>query len=334
MKLDDNSSHPLVAGPPAPEVVQAAVTEATLQYLSGCRSRIEPFSRKHFSFRGAARLNRRALGLDMLKTPLNVAWAVPYLASRGGSALSRKLGMQRVATCLDATPPGFRTAVERELEWLIYSELLELPYEQGERRCERDALFEQILAHPRINAHFLALLVTLDELADQPTFRAKLENHLRAYTASRTAAAELSGALLNLAAGAAIFHKLTPGALAMGSTTAAAIAQQTAVANFALGPTLGSLYYGFFPAAASTSLLVTTTGGLILALAVLTAGAGVITDPVQQALGLHERKLQRLVDALEAEITGKDKGLKIRDAYVARVFDLWDMLQTATRAVL
>jgi hypothetical protein len=334
MKHDDNGSLSTLPQPPTTDAVQAAVAEATLQYLNGCRNRIKPFARQHFSFRGAARLNRRALGLDMIKTSLNVAWSVPYLASRGGAALSKKLGMRRVAAFLDATPPGFRTAVERELEWLIYSELLELPYQQGERRCERDALFEQILAHPRINARLLSLLMSLDERAGQPGFRVKLENHLRGYTASRTAATELSGALLNLAAGAAMFHKLTPGALAMGSTTAAAIAQQTAVANFALGPTLGSLYYGFFPATAGTGLLVTTTGGLILALAVLTAGAGVITDPVQQALGLHERKLHRLVDALEAEITGKDKGLKIRDAYVARVFDLWDLLQTSTRAVL
>jgi hypothetical protein len=81
-------------------------------------------------------------------------------------------------------------------------------------------------------------------------------------------------------------------------------------------------------------LLVTTTGGLILALSVLTASAGVIADPVQQALGLHERKLHRFVDVLEGEITGKDTGLKIRDTYVARVFDLWDLLQTSTRAVL
>ncbi len=76
MKHDDNGSRSILPQPPTPEVVQAAVAEATLQYLNGCRSRIKLFSRKHFSFRGAARLNRRALGLDMVKTPLNVARAV------------------------------------------------------------------------------------------------------------------------------------------------------------------------------------------------------------------------------------------------------------------
>jgi hypothetical protein len=177
------------------------------------------------------------------------------------------------------------------------------------------------------------LLVQLDRLAHHGNLREKLEMHLRTYTASRTAAAELSGALLNLAAGAAAFQQLTPGALAMGTTTAGAIAQYLAVSKFALGPALGSLYYGVFPATASMGLLVTTTGGLMLALGVLAACAGVIIDPVQQALGMHERKLNKLVAALELELAGQRGSVRIRDMYVARVFDLWDLLQTASRVV-
>jgi hypothetical protein len=316
------------------DTVHAAVRESSARYIATRRERIKPFTKKHFSFRGSARLNRRALGMDLLRTPANAVWAIPYLLSRSGAAVVRQLGFRRTANCFGKVPPGFKTDVEREVEWLLYSEFLEIPFEQGERRCTRDALFEEILNHPAIVGLLLPELVRLDELLQRQRLKEKLEEHLRTYTASRTAAADLSGSLLSLAAGAAAFSKLTPGSVAMGSTAAAALAQQLAVANFALGPTLGSLYYGVFPATVSAGLLAATTGGLMLAVGVLAALAGIVTDPVQQALGLHERKLAKLVDALEAALQGEAGGeLKLHDAYVARVFDLWDLLQAATRVL-
>ncbi|MFO1370881.1 MAG: DUF6635 family protein [Candidatus Competibacteraceae bacterium] len=313
--------------------IHAAVTEATRQYLANRRTRITPFTRKHFSLKGALRINRRALGRDLLRTPANVLWAIPQLLARGGATLSRKLKLETLAGQLDRLPPGFKTDVEREVEWLIYSELLELPFVQGERRCVRDALLEQILAHPMISQLLIPELLCLDELAHRQNFRQRLENYLTTYTSNRTAAADLSSSLLSLAAGVATFKQLTPGAVAIGSVAAAALANQLAIANFVLGPTLGSLYYSLFPASASAGLLAATTGGIMLALGVLSACAGVITDPLQQALGLHERRLLKLLDVLEQELTGQGQGYQLHDVYVARIFDLWDLLQTATRTL-
>ncbi|KAB2926904.1 MAG: hypothetical protein F9K25_15245 [Candidatus Contendobacter sp.] len=313
--------------------IHAAVTEATRQYLAERRLRVDDFARRHYSFRGALRVNRRALGLDLARTPVNVLWAIPHLLARGGAKLGRTLRLETLARCLDRLPPGFKTDVEREIEWLIYSELLELPFEQARRRCTRDALLETILAHPAISQLLLPELLRLDELAHRQDFRRRLEDYLLTYTSNRAVAADLSGSLLSLAAGVAAFKQFTPGAMAIGSAAATAIANQLAIANFMLGPTLGSLYYGFFPATASAGLLVATTGGLLLALGVLSAGAGVIADPLQQALGLHQRKLMKLLDALEQELTGQGSSYRLHDAYVARIFDLWDLLQAATRAL-
>ena len=314
--------------------IHAAVIEATRRYLADRRARVGPFTRKHFSFRGALRINRRALGKDLLRTPANVMWAVPQLLARGGAILSRKLRLNSVARRLERLPAGFKTDVEREIEWLIYSELLELPFARDGRRCSRDALLEEVLAHPTISELLIPELLRLDELAQRQNFRQRLEDYLITYTSSRTAAADLSGSLLSLAAGVAAFKQFTPGAMAVGSVTATAIANQLAIANFLLGPSLGSLYYGVFPATASAGLLVATTGGLLLALGVLSAGAGVITDPLQQAFGLQERKLLKLLDALEAELTEQGNGYRLHDAYAARIFDLWDLLQTTTRALV
>ena len=313
--------------------IHAAVTEATRQYLAERRARVDAFTRRHYSWRGALRVNRRALGLDLARTPVNVLWAIPHLLARGGAKLGRALRWEAFARCLDRLPPGFKTDVEREIEWLIYSELLELPFDQGERCCTQDALLETILAHPTISELLIPELLRLNELAHHQDFRRRLEDYLLTYTSNRAAAADLSGSLLSLAAGVAAFKQFTPGAMAIGSVAAAAIANHLAIANFILGPTLGSLYYGFFPATASAGLLVATTGGLMLALGVLSASAGVIADPLQQALGLHQRKLMKLLDALEQALTSQGGDYHLHDAYVARVFDLWDLLQLTTRAL-
>ena len=313
--------------------IHAAVTEATRCYLADRRARVGPFTRKHFSVRGALRINRHALGKDLLRTPANVLWIIPHLLAQGGAMLGRKLRLNEVAQRLERLPAGFKTDVERGVEWLIYSGLLELPFEQDGRRCSRDALLEEILAHPTISELLIPELIRLDQLSHRENFRQRLENYLTTYTNSRTAAADLSGSLLSLAAGVAAFKQFTPGAIAIGSVTATAIANHLAIGNFLLGSTLGSLYYGIFPATASAGLLIATTGGLLLALGVLGAGAGVITDPLQQALGLHTRKLLKLLDALEGELTGQGRHYRLHDAYVARIFDLWDLLQTATRTL-
>jgi hypothetical protein len=313
--------------------IHAAVSEATRCYLVERHTRVAPFTRRHFSFKGAWRINRRALGKDLLRTPANVLWAVPQLLAQGGAVLGRKLGFEPLARQFERLPPGFKTDVEREVEWLIYSELLELPFVQNDRRCTKDALLEEILAHPAIHQLLIPELQRLDQLAHQQNFRQRLEEYLTTYTTSRTAAADLSGSLLSLAAGVAAFKQFTPGALAIGGAAATAIANQLAIANFVLGSTLGSLYYGLFPAVASTGLLAVTTGGLIAALGVLSALAGVITDPLQQLIGLHERKLLKLLDALEQELTGQGNNYRLHDAYAARIFDLWDLLQTTTRTL-
>jgi hypothetical protein len=313
--------------------IRPAVTEATRVYLAERRERVPDFTRKHFSLGGAWRINRLALGRDLLRTPANGLWMAPYLLARGAAAVGHRLRLHGLATRLQALPAGFKTDVEREVEWLIYSELLELPFEQGNRRCDRDALLEAILAHPAISALLIPQLLELDQLAHQENFRQRLTDYLGAYTGSRKAAAELSGSLIGLAAGVAAFKQFTPGAMAMGSATAAAIANHLAVSNFVLGPTLGSLYFGVFPATASAGLLAATTSGLLLAVGALSACVGVVTDPIQQALGLHRRKLLKLIDALERELTGQDGRYRLHDAYVARVFDLWDLLQAAARTV-
>jgi hypothetical protein len=122
--------------------------------------------------------------------------------------------------------------------------------------------------------------------------------------------------------------------MSAGGGLAAALAQHAAISNFALGSTLGGLYYSVFPASASMGLVVASTGTVMAALAILTSFSGIITDPIQYKLGLHQKELNKLIDSLQKELKGVgDSKLKLRDMYVARIFDLLDLMKEAARTL-
>jgi len=311
---------------------ELAVERAIGAYIESRKEKVPHFLRKHFSFKGAVRLNRKAFGSDLYKVPLNVAWTIPYITLRASSSLMKRMGLEKFPSHVERLPVGFETKVQKEINWLIFTELLEIPYVQGKRRSEKDALIEEILNQPEISSLFIGELSTIYSKSKDPRFRPALQKNLMEYSRTRTAATELAGNIISLSAGASVFGKMTPGAWTVGGGLAATIAQQTAISNFILGPTVGSLYYAAFPASASLGLVIASTGAVMAALATLTSFSGIITDPIQYKLGLHQRRLNKLIDCLDRELRGLgDSKLKIRDQYVARVFDLADLFKKAAR---
>jgi hypothetical protein len=66
--------------------------------------------------------------------------------------------------------------------------------------------------------------------------------------------------------------------------------------------------------------------------AMLAAFSGVVTDPLQRRLGLHRRRLERLLRILEADLSGGPGRNRImRDHYVARLVDIFDLIALAIR---
>ena len=148
---------------------------------------------------------------------------------------------------------------------------------------------------------------------------------MQGYLGSRAAAADITASLFAAGAGFVASQKFTPGAAALSGVLAGSIAHSTAVAGFWAGPWLGGLYYGLVSVNASPLLYAGVFAGMLAPLAILTAFAGVVADPVQRALGLHERRLNKLLDGFEANlIEGSDAGFAARDHYVARLMDLID----------
>lgn len=314
---------------PDAAVVRRAVEEGLRRYFDSRRERVDDFVARHFSLRGAAAIHRHAFGFDVLRAPVNLALAGPQVGLKLGGKAAKRAGRKRLARMLEQRDILLTTDVGREIEWLLRTDLFELPYQDGKRISTRDALAETILADPAIA---FPLAAALRQQAKDPAFRARLEEAMRQYLGSRAAAADITTSLAVLGTGAVTVKQLTPGVVSLAAPLAALLAQQSAIAAFPLGSGLGALWYGLFPAAPSALLVGGLTGGLLAAATVVAAFAGVIADPVQKRLGLHRRRLLRMIDRLEKQaFDPAAPAFAVHDHYVARLLDLFDLLGSAYR---
>ncbi len=314
------------------QLARAVVDDAARRYFASRRDRVKPFVDRHFSLTGAAAIHRKALGWDLARAPANLMLAVPHLAVRLAASWTRSLGPPRAAEFLKARKLLFETDVAREVEWLIMTEFLELPFGQGSRRSDKDALADMILSDPRLAETFDEALTEIGRRAGDGDFRRRLEDALATYGGTRAASADMATSLLSLATGAMALKQATPGMVSLGPALAAVIAHNAAVASFPLGAWAGGVWYGMFPVAATPALVASVTGGLLVVAAMAGAFAGLITDPLQRRLGLHRRRLIRLVAALEEGFFNDGgNGFVARDQYVARLLDLADLIGSAWR---
>jgi hypothetical protein len=309
-------------------LVRAVVRDAAQRYAALRRARVDDFVDRHFSLLGALELNRHALGWDLVRAPTNVALAGPELARRALAHGARAAHLPKFADELARRRLVLDTDVGREIEWRLFAELLELPYQPSQARLlSRDAFAEEILNDPRIEALRAAGAPGAEAVAQR-----RIDDAIKAYGATRVAAADLSNSIVSAGLGIALFHKVTPGALSLGPVAAHALVQHAAISAFPLGAGLGTIWHGLFPSATPLAASVGVTGGIALALAAFSAFSGVVTDPIQRRLGLHRRRLLRLIDAIEAALKGDDARFHAHDQYVARVFDLVDALATVRAA--
>lgn len=313
---------------------ERAFREAAKRYIADRRAAVRPFVNEHFGIRGSVRLHRAAVGRDIVRAPVNLALALPNIAAKLGGAGVRRWRKGSVPNWLDGRDLFVRTDVDREIEWLVHTELLQLPFRQGDRVSDRDALAEAIVAHPDVVEAVNAAVEIIDSPTRDPEIAARLTDNLRRYTGSRAAAADMVAALSSMGVGGLVFHQLTPSALSLGPALAAVVAHHAAVVGFPLGASLGGVWYSMFPVVPSTTLVVGLTGGLLAGVAAAAAFAGIVADPVQRALGIHERRLMKLIDALEADLLGTRQGrFTVRAHYLARLVDFFECVRAAYRTL-
>ena len=315
-------------------LVEQIVRDGVRCYFNARRQRIKAFVDANYSLRGSLRLHRAAVGWDIARAPLNLTMAAPQVGLLVAAQAARKLGARRLAAQIGSKRLTVETAVGQELAWRLHTNLLELPFSSGDRVATKDALAETILADARVVNALLPALEILGKTGGDPELRRRLEAAMAEYARTRAAATEITTALLSLSVGALALDKLTPGAATLGPTLAAAIVQRAAVMSFPMGGALGSVWYTLFPVAPSAILVAGLTGGLLAASTVASAFAGVVADPVQRQLGLHQLRLRRMLDALERQMQDPDApGFVVHDHYVARLLDLFDVAGALVRAV-
>lgn len=158
----------------------------------------------------------------------------------------------------------------------------------------------------------------LEGVALDPVSRRLIDD----YTGVRSAVAEITTSLIVLMAGLALFGAATPGVTSLAPKVSGFVAHSSAVANFPFGAALGGVWYGVFPVSLPVSLVVATGVVLAMAASLVTTFAGVLADPVQAHLGVHQRRLMRLLDRIAA-VEGRPSRLA-PEHVLARLADVTD----------
>jgi len=311
----------------APSSDEANGTTPERAYFTKLRVRVDGFIAEHFSLRGTLLLHRHALGGDILRAPVNVMLSPLLVLTRILAGFCGLLRLRRAARWLRGRRVVLRTRVAAQVEAAVVSDLLGVRLPDG-APLDSGGLSREILAAPQ----FRNLFRTKADVAAITQASAGIATALAEYSGARSAVADITNALLALVIGGLVFHAVTPGMISMAPTLANAFALETAVAHFPLGQTVGAMWYGVFPAAASAGLLAANIAGLLMLGAVIGAFAGVVADPVQTHSGIHRRRLLRLVDAVEDALVGTGAHpYTAREHYYARFVDVWDALVSALR---
>lgn len=271
-------------------------------YFRKRRSRVPGFVERTFSLSGALQTHRNAFGHDLWKAPLNAALAGPQIGLNAVAGMMALAGRREAAEQLKSRELFFRTTVTQEIERRLIVDLLELPYTGKGEPSFHDALAVEILGDSRLDGALGMLNGPWGE-KQRLQMDDKLVRQLSVYLNARGAAGEIVSAGVTMAAGGAILHQVTPGFLTLGP----ALAQ-------ALGAKVGGI--------AAFSL----AAGVLAASATAAAFAGIVTDPIQSALGIHHLRLIGLLDSLEAAFLGDDARLAIPEQYAARLIDLVDVI--------
>ncbi|UTF59344.1 DUF6635 family protein [Gilvimarinus sp. DA14] len=306
--------------PRAEQHLLDAIDRGIAQYFAQRRDAIPLFVCQHFRYPGAWSTNRRALGWDLLRAPLNLLWAPFYLLSQLLAWLLHQAGLNSVARLLRKMPSGLQTQVQAYLMAQTQRQLLGL----GDGASPlRDAIAQTIVADENLGR--------LSTEQEQHLHKA-LVDALSQYALTRTATADIGNTLVATIAGAFTLQKFTPGGLAIGAVLAGVVANRLAVADFFLGPWLGSWYYALFPAEPETALLVLSTASVMALFAVFACFSGLISDPLQALLGIHQRRLEKMLYSLERDMRSRTTGgFRPKDAYLARIMDIVDAARMGLR---
>ncbi|WP_227545930.1 DUF6635 family protein [Marinobacter fonticola] len=221
----------------------------------------------------------------------------------------------------DRVPAGFTTQVQQHISNLIQVDLL-----NGGQ------------ASPLLESYLIEALEAVyarhnSEPVDHQRFTRLIEpvvaDALSQYRVTRTASADITNSISCAVLGAFAFQKFTPGGIGLGVVLASILAKAMAARDFILGDTIGGWYYSWFPPEPSLAMTATVMIAVMALLAAFAALSGVVSDPIQASVGLHRRRLHKLLDHLEKDVSlSTQSSFRPKDQYVARILDTFDMIKS------
>lgn len=299
--------------------IEQAIAAGAQHYFDDCRALVPTFVDKHFHYPGAIKTNRVAWGWDVLIAPVNLLWAPIYAIV----CVLRFIipTSHPIQSYLNRVPSGVTTRVQRHISDLIVRELL--------NRNDNDRLFEQYLTTSLQRLYHDQTDNANDPQRFNHFIKPLIANALTEYQVTRTASADISNSLSCTIFGAFAFQKFTPGGIGIAFMLASLWVKKLAVSDFFLGETLGTFYYALFPPTPSLAMTSLVVLGVMTLLSVVAALSGVLIDPIQSAVGLHKRRLIRMLDHLQKDFVDQtNSSYRPKDQFVARIMDAFDMLKS------
>lgn len=292
--------------------------EAIDRYCDDCERRVDDFVQSHLQGKAAWSLNSAAFGWDLIRVPLNIAWAPFWLLLQLAAWLLRKSGLTVAGNFIASVPAGMRTGVQKKLSAAIDRELLQISAEQP------DPLLTYMANTAGVDEQ------TWHQAIEGNLAQGKSQQFQARLFGARTAIAELSSGLGMTALGAVMFKQFTPGAIGGGAALATWWTYEQAVNGFWAGGTLGGVWYRWFPPEVDWTARLGATALLMLILALVASFSGFVTDPLQSVLGLHQRRLKKLISQLRVELKSElVADARTREQYLARLADLADWVSIA-----
>lgn len=307
--------------------IKQAIGSGIERYFADCRSRVPAFIDRHFHYPGAIATNRMALGWDMLRAPINLLWAPVYaLACLVKILVRHRTGLGWLHRLADRVPAGFTTRVQEHISNLIQNELLN---KGSVHSPPEDNLLESYLIEALEEVYARHNSEPVDHQRFIKLIEPLVADALSQYRVTRTASADITNSISCTVLGAFAFQKFTPGGIGLGVVLASMLAKTMAARDFILGETIGGWYYSVFPPEPTLATTVSVMVAVMAALAAFAALSGVISDPVQAAIGLHRRRLLKLLDHLERDVSlSTQSSFRPKDQYVARILDTFDMIRS------
>lgn len=302
--------------------IQAAIMRATLKHFDQKQREVSVFCKNHFSYPGCWQTNKHAFAFDLVRAPINLCWATIYITLVLLFLLLSGLGFKQAKMWANKLPGGFTTDVQRYINQHILNDLI-----------DAEKLKEDIIASLKVCTDNETDSLTSHSAQVQKDFEAQLEtivaDSVKHLMLARTASADITNALISTAIGAFTLKTFTPGSIGLGIVATGLLVKYKAEENFFLGQHLGSWYYTLFPP--EPSLIETSIGviSVMFAFAFIASLSGLITDPIQSALGLHQRRLKKLLTQLNKDIVDRmNSRFKPLDPYIARILELIDTLKS------